>query len=138
MYKEMVYSPKRIEPERIADGEYKGFNYYVLSLGTHPCAYVDVSDTKLCGIDYDNIDIKCHYGLTYSKPYLATVEKEGWFIGWDYAHHSDYTGYESCFPLEFRLKGKIWTTKEMVNECKEVIDQILNILKEGANGEQSK
>lgn len=137
MFKEMVYSPDRIQPERIADGEYKGFKYYVLSLGTHPCAYVDVTETKLNGCHYDNIEIDCHGGLTYSNSGLATVEKEGWFIGWDYAHYADYAGYEAKFPYELRSNGKKWTTEEMVNECKVVIDQILNILKEGANSEQS-
>lgn len=137
MFKEMVYSPDRIQPERIADGEYKGFKYYVLNLGTHPCSYVDVTETKLCGCHYDSINIDCHYGLTYSEPTLATVDKEGWFVGWDYAHYDDYAGYEVKFPLNLRSNGKKWTTEEMVSECKAVIDQILNILKEGANSEQS-
>ena len=97
--KEMIYSADWLNPpERIAEGEYKGFNYYVLSLGTHPCAYVDVTNTKLHGEDYDDIDIECHYGLTYAEERLTTVEKKGWFIGWDYAHYGDYAGYEINFP----------------------------------------
>lgn len=82
MLKEMVYNILRKPPERIADGTYKGLDYYVLSLGTHPTAYIDVSDTKLAGKDYNDIDIECHGGLTYSRGYLATVnKKDGLLVG---------------------------------------------------------
>jgi hypothetical protein len=133
---EMIYQAERLNPpERIADGNYKGFDYYVLSLGTHPCAYIDVTDTKLKNTFYADIDIECHYGLTYSREYLTTVEKKGWFIGWDYAHHSDYAGYEINFPVMYQSGGKKWTTQEIVNECKEVIDRLIKLLKEGAENE---
>lgn len=125
--KEMIYSANRLNPpERIADGEYKGFNYYVLNLGTHPCAYIDVANTKLHGEYYDDIDLVCHCGLTYSREYLSTVEKKGWFIGWDYAHYCDFAGYEINFPCELRTNGKRWTTEEIVDECKTVINQIIS------------
>jgi hypothetical protein len=129
--KEMIYSPKRLNPpERLADGNYKGFDYYVLNLGTHPCAYVDVTDTKLNHIQYNDIDIECHGGLTYSRGFLITVDKEGWFIGWDYAHFNDFSG-----DGLFSRYGKKWTTQEMVNECKRVIDQIDELLKGGADND---
>jgi hypothetical protein len=125
--KEMIYSGTRLNPpEMLADGEYKGFHFYVLNLGTHPCAYVDVADTDLNGKDYGNIDIECHCGLTYSREYLHTVNKKGWFIGWDYAHFMDYVGYEENFPAYLRsIDTKKWTTAEIVNECKKVIDQLI-------------
>lgn len=128
--KEMIYQPKRlIPPERIADGNHKGFDYYVLNLGTHPCAYIDVTDTGLKNMFYDDVDVDCHFGLTYSKDYLATVERKGWFIGWDYAHYSDFAGYEMDFPESLQSGGKKWTTQEIVKQCKDVIDQIAEILK---------
>ena len=40
---EMIYQENRIPPVRIADGVYRGVPFYVLSLGTHPCAYVDIA-----------------------------------------------------------------------------------------------
>ena len=49
--KQMIYSSVRTQPEQLAVGEYKGFDYYVLSMGTHPCAYIDVTDTDLNGKD---------------------------------------------------------------------------------------
>ena len=51
--KEMIYSAKRLNPpEMLADGEYKGFHFFVLSFGIHPCAYIDVTETDLKGKDY--------------------------------------------------------------------------------------
>ena len=127
--REMVYTAKRLKlPERIAEGAYKGFTYYVLSLGTHPCAYVDVTDTNLHGVDYSQID--CHGGLSYSEDFLATVEKKGWFIGWDYAHCTDFAGYEMEMLAYLHSNEKKWTTAEIVKECKKVIDQIVNITKD--------
>lgn len=124
--KEMIYCAKRFDqPERLTDGEYNGFSFYVLSLGTHPCAYVDVTDTELNGRDYGNIDIECHGGLTYSREYLCTVNKKGWFIGWDYSHYGDFVGYELEMPIDIRTNGKIWTIDEIVAECKRVIDQLI-------------
>lgn len=110
--------------ERIADGEYKGFDFYVLNLGTHPCAYIDVSETELAGKYYDDINIDCHCGITYACETLATVDKSGWFIGWDYAHIGDFVSRTTYFDIE----GRRWTTEEIVAECKMVIDQICEIL----------
>lgn len=112
---EMVYTRRRQKVSRLADGEYRGYHYYVLSFGTHPCAYVDIGDT---GVDINAIE--CHGGITYSREYLATVEHESGFIGWDYAHCYDYNG---DIP-EMTAHCKKWTTAEIVDECKSVIDQI--------------
>ena len=123
--KEMIYSTTRLNPpEMLADGEYKGFHFYVLNLGTHPCAYIDVTDTDLNGKGYDEIDIECHFGLSYSREYLNTVDKKGWFIGWDYAHYCDFAGYLLEMSEHMSAHLKMWTTDEIVNECKEVIEQL--------------
>ena len=128
--KEMIYSANRITPERIAEGTYKGFDYYVLNLGTHPCAYIDVTETLLNGKEYDDIDVQCHGGLTYSRDYLTTVDKKGWFIGWDYGHYMDFAGYELAYPSDLQSGGKHWATEEIVVECKNVINQIVGLKKD--------
>ena len=63
--KQMIYSAVRTQPEQLAVGDYKGFDYYVLSMGTHPCAYIDVTDTDLNGKDLCVIDLECHGEITY-------------------------------------------------------------------------
>lgn len=123
----MVYCDHRIEPIRIADGEHRGIPYYVLSFGTHPCAYVDIAPIGSIEINLD--DIVCHGGVTYTDNRLATVEHEGTFIGWDYAHCGDYNGYLCAINGYASVDDKRWTTEEIVAECENVIDQILGINK---------
>ena len=132
LFKPMFYQAKRlIPPEQIARGTYKGLDYYVLNLGAHPCAYIDVTDTSLHDIEYEKIDIVVHGGLTYSRSSLATVDKTGWFIGWDYNHYGDFTGADMMFPLlklfhpELQFGGKQWTTEEIIDEHLNVIYQIV-------------
>lgn len=117
---EMIYKEGRIPPVRLADGVYRGVPFYVLSLGTHPCAYVDIAPLGLHAINERDID--CHGGITYHRDYLTTVDHEGNFLGWDYAHCMDYSGDLQFLDLGY---SKRWTTKEMVAECKNVIDQIV-------------
>lgn len=119
----IVYYDHRIEPIRIADGEYRGIPFYVLSLGTHPCAYVNIAQSGIMTIDPN--DISCHGGVTYTSNRLATVEHEGTFIGWDYAHWGDYNGYLGATNGYASVDDKRWTTEEIVAECENVIDQIL-------------
>lgn len=126
--KEMVYTANTIKPERLFKGTYQGIDFYVLSLGTHPCAYIDVTNTSLNNKNYYDIEVSCHGGLTYSRNYLATVDKKGWFIGWDYAHYMDYLGCNLLLPDYLQSNGKRWTTKEIIEECKNVIDQIKKLL----------
>lgn len=126
--KEMVYFANAKTPQRIAEGTHKNLKYYVLNFGTHPCAYVDVTDTELRCMDYSSIEIECHGGLTYSRDTLHTVDKTGWFIGWDYAHYGDFAGYEMLYS-QFESSGKHWTTQEIVNECEAVIDRIIELIK---------
>lgn len=126
LFKPMFYQAKRLTPpEQIARGTYKGLDYYVLNLGTHPCAYIDVTDTSLHDIKYEEIDIVVHGGLTYSRSSLATVDKAGWFIGWDYSHYGDFTGADMMFPPELQFGGKQWTTEEIIDECLNVINQMV-------------
>jgi hypothetical protein len=129
---EMKYSNERIESILLNLGEHEGFRYYVISLGTHPCAYVEIpSDHAFFGMDYDeiykHIYIDCHGGLTYSKESLKVGNTwiHGWFIGWDYAHYGDYCGYDSWQPNDFGMRA--YTTNEMTQDCEKVIEQIMNI-----------
>ena len=133
--KQMIYTLNRKNKgEILATGTYKNFKYYVVSYGTHPCAYVDVSNTSLANKDYHENDINCHGGLTYGRDYLSAVDTERangkWYIGWDYDHYGDYTS--NPFMNMFGIYGeceKRWTTEEIVAECKNVINQIVD--KEG-------
>lgn len=133
--KEMEYKTKR-EHKVLYIGKHRGYKFYILSLGTHPTAYVKIpKKNKLYGLDYldvDNVldyldtDINVHGGFTFSDDHLYLNKHsrpiKGWFLGWDYAHCYDYVGFYDTLPTIF--EGKKWTTKEIILECMEVIDQI--------------
>ena len=129
--KEMQYQRKRII-EILENGRYNGFNSYILNLGTHPTAYIEIpKNHKLFNKTYEEIyniiDLEVHYGLTYSRNYLY-IDKDkklkGWFIGWDYAHCDDYDVYDEIFPENIRTNGKKWTTEEIFEEVKTAINQL--------------
>ena len=125
--KEMVYSNKR-KVTVLDNNVYNGYHYVILSLGSHPCAYVEIPEGsslyKKDEFDIDNIE--CHGGLTYGRDYLHLENDEiceGWFIGWDYAHFGDALGgyiYNNCGE-------KCWTMGEIFEELKKVIEQIIAI-----------
>lgn len=126
--KQMVYTNNpAIYGETLIQGTYKGFEYYVISYGTHPCAYVSIpKGHKLYRKHYGDCaeisNIKCHGGITYSEGCLGInldTVINGWFIGWDYSHLGDY--HAGFWGMK---DGKQWTTQELIDECKAVINQI--------------
>ena len=130
MTKEMVYTKNRYdEPIVLAHETYHGRDFYIISFGTFPCAYIDVSNLLNMTREeqkYIENAVDCHGGITYSGSILPSVtDKTGWFIGWDYAHCTDYVG-----SISFNDFGtaKKWTTLEIMNECKMIIDQLAKII----------
>lgn len=132
----MIYQAER-KIELLDSGTIDGYYYYILNLGTHPTAYVQLSPNHpYFGLGYSHtIDekheslesiINVNGGITYASSSLLLSKNEsikGWFIGWDYAHCMDYAGYSINYP-EFPDTGKKWTTKEILEEVKGVIEQL--------------
>lgn len=119
--KEMIYTDKG-KRELLDRGIYKDHEYFVISMGTHPCAYV-----KLNGENPEMADnAPCHGGITYNEDYLKLPDGEikGNFIGWDYAHYGDYMGYYERLH-DGSFDGQMYTTSQIVGECKEVIDWLV-------------
>lgn len=72
--REMIYSTKA-DIVLLTQGAYRDFDYAVVSQGTHPCGYVRApKDHLYYGKHYDDCNINCHGGLTYS--YETIVKKE--------------------------------------------------------------
>ena len=127
-HKPMEYGPDR-KRGMLAIGMYKEVPYWIVSMGTHPCVYLEVTGLK----KFDAKELDVHGGITYDECFLYDVfEKEDEdfvegvrrFIGWDYAHGSDYFGAFDGLRSPEGFHGKKWTTEEMVEEAKRVIDQI--------------
>lgn len=117
---EMEYKDER-ETVLLENKNYNGFDYYIISYGTHPCAYIQLKEGNVFfGENYDYIDIPCHGEFTYSENELGEFVSSSdnvWVIGWDYAHDSDKFGTDDD-------SGKNWTLSEIRNEVKSVINEL--------------
>lgn len=131
---EMKYSANR-KLETLAYGFYKGYEFRILNLGPHPTAYVNIPANHPCfGKSYNEIydygiDIDVHGGLTYSNQKLRTESDYlvGWWIGWDYAHYDDYSGFEETLPNKLQTHGKKWTTLEIFEDVKCAINKLIRV-----------
>lgn len=129
--KEMVYEPLSTRykegPILLAQGNYKGYDWYVISHRTHPCAYIVLNEyDRFFRRHYDECaQINCHGGITYSENYLGSdpvfvqESDDVWVIGWDYTHCDDWWGTE--------MVGKKWTTEEIYFEVCDVIEQLIRL-----------
>lgn len=125
--KQMIYGARKHTPEVLYEGEYKNHKFAILSLGTHPTAYVE---DKIGLIGYEDFrlnGISVHCGFTFHDTgyWGKASEKISW-LGWDYAHFGDFKGY---YPTDnpFYYQTKQWTTAEIYEEVKSVIQQIIKV-----------
>ena len=121
-----IYYNKRLKtPDILENGTYKGYEYYIITLGTHPCSYVLLPEGhRYHGKNYNDIPIDCHFGLTYSRDYLFQnniISGGEWVIGWDYSHYTDYFSME-----DYSIPGYKWTLDELRVEVQSVIDQLVD------------
>lgn len=127
-----LYFSERLEhPKVVKDEVYMGYRYIILSLGTHPTAYICLPVNHIFhGKSYDELNcIDCHYGLTYSRDYLGREDivssDEGfWIIGWDYTHAGDWSGMYSD-EINTGLGNRKYSLDEIVGECEYVIKQLI-------------
>ncbi len=120
--KEMKYGiTKRVSV--LDQGEIGGYGYAILSLGTHPVAYVEIPNGHpVYKKNYHDVDLDVHGGLTYSGNAYWKEDDGSFWLGWDYAHAGDYTsfGYNTS-------KSKKWTTSEIRDEVLSVIKKLEKI-----------
>ena len=142
---EMVYKDFTVSygkpSEIIGHGLYHGYEWYILSMHTHPCAYIVLErNNKVLsyGDSCEALDevINCHGGVTYSDDYLGqngmfvNKDKYLWVIGWDYHHWDDYSGtFNNLESIsgDVDAYGHRWTTEEIYDEIKDVIKQIMGV-----------
>ena len=114
----------------IAKGEIRGFQWVIITLGSHPCAYVAVKpDHPYYGMDYDTmyekgIYLDCHGGVTYiehDKNTRSWGTQDLWWIGWDYAHSGDY---DATYDQKYETHK--WTLKEIKKDVLNMIAQLEN------------
>lgn len=129
---EKIYYGKRLEgsPIRLDYGKKENYYWLILTLGTHPTAYVGVLENHPffnldCNDFYEKgINIDVHCGFTYSNNKIAKnpfPNKNIWWFGWDYGHYGDFVDY-SALGIDFGfLNEKKWTLDEIKKEVFGVI-----------------
>ena len=109
----------------LTHGTYGGLEFAIVSMGSHPCAYIGLPEGhRLNGRREASkafAGLPVHGGITYSQPGLGLVGlmEDKWVIGWDYGHYGDYMR----FTVD-EMPGKEWTTEEILAEVRKVIDEI--------------
>ncbi len=100
----------------MAEGEIDGYQFYVVSYGSHPCAYVrsDVPEKV-----QDEIEV--HGSITFAGKAFKEFPVKGQYIGWDYNHYNDYN--ESPYGM-LLCGGKRWTMDEIMDDVRDVIRQL--------------
>ena len=132
LIKEMKYKPKFTKADLLAKGAYKDYEYFVVSYGVHPCAYIALREGQPYhnARDYEDVHISCHGGCTFvEKGYNngdIEIEDKYTVIGWDYGHYDDFSGtyFNDSDSLSVFNETKRWTTKELIKECEYVIEQL--------------
>lgn len=120
--KDMIYSTNHTI-KILHSGEINRYKFAIVSFGVHPAAYVQVPESHPFYHDED-IDsyVFCHGGISchldLNDPNELGLDP-GWWIGWDYAHVTDYI--DSPFMTFGKKK---WTTTEMLNDVQLVIQQL--------------
>lgn len=140
IYGEVEYRSPRpgesvVAAKTLANGIYKGVRFKVLmNHGMNPCAYISLTERQ--EIVADILDHMIHGGITFRDDSLKgdynKYKNDGrkW-IGWDYAHYGDYN------PVIPTVSGKHWTTVEIVDELKNVIDGIKTVEKGQQSGQSN-
>lgn len=74
----------------------EGIRFIIMRGPAALCAYVGVPlDHPLAGLDYGDLALECHGGLTFSGAGDGKYHPSGyWWYGWDYAHSQDATIYD--------------------------------------------
>lgn len=136
--KPMKYQKRMHPPELLYNDIYEGMHYYIVSMGTHPCAYIEIplNNQLIKMLELLAFEYLAGNEITYRENYLrisegTIIDSTGYdlFIGWDHAHSTDYVGFmeselSSLFDYSDLHK---WTTEEMIEECKQAIDELLGI-----------
>lgn len=116
--KQMIYTFER-DNEILDVGTIDGYDYVIMSYGTHPCAYVKTQNEQY--VDENDIDV--HGGITFNGGRDFGCGRNH-YIGWDYAHCGDYCGLDMMLPPEYITDDKKWTTEEILEDVKDVIKQL--------------
>lgn len=129
----------KVEKRTIVRNKKHGkLRFVVLRANFSWTAYVGIpEDHELAGKNYDDIDVNCHGGLTYSgKGGDGFLPKGYYWYGWDYAHLGDYCWYESDgYEPRFidRTRDHKWTIEEVEKDSWSAIYEFRKLMRLAEN-----
>lgn len=130
-YKEMIYKPKQ-ELDILAHDTYLGYEFYIISTGLFPCAYIKINkNNKLYGKDLEEVNkiLDFYRQITFSKKGLV-YDFYNWYIGIDYAHVGDFIGSSLLLPEELLIANeRKYSTKEIYQDVQDLIKKVKNLQK---------
>lgn len=113
----------------------EGYGIMVINVrGSHPCAYVTfpgidkVEDYVMIELEQnEDGEYLPHGGFTFfgKRNGYCEVDDVLW-LGWDYAHYGDYIYTHDGFYDSPFIENKEWTTEEVIEEARKVLDKIKN------------
>lgn len=122
MTDEKIYTGHPGESIILDTGTLDGYRYAIITLGSHPCAYVEVPEGHSYRQGYLESSVRCHGGITYAETYAPPalgLKGESLWLGWDYAHFGD------CMALPgYTSPGKRYTLEEIQHEVRDVVAQL--------------
>ncbi len=105
----------------LGSGTYKDHKWTILSLGSHPTAYVENKTGITCRDEIISV-IDAHGEINYiGGANWETDDEDTQYFGWDYGHFGDYL----FFSKGNVLTGHKWTFVEILAEVYSVIDQLI-------------
>lgn len=125
--KEMIYKRERII-EILHSGEYFKHKFVIISLGTHPVAYIECKLQNCNSYDDERLkSIEVHGGFTYFGEAHWDENDNLKYLGWDYSHCGDYNGTWNDVTIlpNSVATAKKYTTEEIFEEVKRVISQLM-------------
>ncbi len=124
--KEMIYQAE-YKREVLHSGLYQDYKFIILNLGLHPTAYVENKNGFSDFYEANEItNYMPHGGFTYCGQACWDKSDNRNYIGWDYAHCDDFSGYYIAGDGLYETT-KRWTTAEIFEEVKRVIDFLRRI-----------
>lgn len=125
----MEYTLKIKDRLILHEGNIDGYNFWIISYGSHPCAYVELPQTHpyygKCDCDAYDLDINVHGGITFGNYGLGSIiSQDKFLLGWDYNHYNDYNCRDELYRL---ASGKKWTTEEIYKDVQNVIKQLKSL-----------
>ena len=135
----MKYQPTR-KFGVLYEGTKDDYKIVIVSYGTNPCAYIGLPKKHLLnGVHYDSfsgfnnegeyLGFPCNGGVTFTGLGIHNeLHPNTWFLGWDYAHAGDYVGYYQGTSMGKNSKNKKWTTKQIYEQCVNVIDTLKKVV----------